>query len=290
VSEASVVVASFRAPALLEACLDSIEVARRGRVLPVVVARRAPADPVRPLIEGREGVSLLEVAGDADVPRLRGAGLAAATSGAWVALTEDHCVAAPDWLDRLLAEPPPGAAAMGGAMGNRRPTVVDWGAYFSEYGFFGAGARAHDPPLLTGANVAYARAVVPDVAAWAGAGAWENVVHDRLHAGGGRLVFRPDALVLQNATYELAAFCRDRYEHGLAFARARLDEGPGAPRALLLAGAPLLPALLGARVARATAPRDRMAFLRALPFTLAFLGAWATGEVVGYLRGPATRE
>ena len=170
----------------------------------------------------------------------------------------------------------------------RRSRVVDWAAYFAEYGFFAperpeakAGA-----PLLTGANIAYKRHVIADVIGWAQEGEWENVAHDRLVAKGSMLRFARTAAIYQNQTYSVASFCVDRYVHGRDYARKRLvEEGP--KRWVLFAASPILPPLLTWRVARASARTRWGTFLRALPATFLFLTAWSVGEAVGYLRGPA---
>jgi hypothetical protein len=221
------------------------------------------------------------------VPRLRGAALAAAGASGWVALTEDHCLATPDWIAELEGAITEETEVVGGGMGNAQPGATEWAAYFSEYGFFAStrspAAAAH--PSLTGANVAYGPRLRERVAAWASQGAWENVIHDRLAAEGVGMRFVPRARVLQNAVYGFLPFCRDRYEHGLAYARDRLTEAGGAGRWLRLASVPLLPFLLTLRVARAAAREDASSFVRALPTTFAFLAAWSVGEGMGYLRG-----
>lgn len=142
-------------------------------------------------------------------------------------------------------------------------------------------------PLLTGANVAYGPRVRADVARRARAGAWEDVIHAELAREGRTLRFVGAARVLQNDTYHFGAFCRDRYDHAVSYARTRLAENPGTSRALRIASTPLLPGVLTARVGRAALREHPGAFLRALPFTVAFLASWAAGEAVGYLRGPA---
>jgi hypothetical protein len=229
---------------------------------------------------------------DVDVPRLRATGLAAAR-GEWVAMTEDHCVADPGWLEALLNAPSADVHILGGRMGNaRRDRATDCGAFFSEYGFFGAThapASAVRAPLVTGANVAYHRSVVAEVARWAGEGSWENVIHDRLHASGRRFRLVPAARVRQNQRYDVTAFCRDRFEHGRDYAGTR---GFGLPlwrRVALLAATPVLPVLLAARIARLTDPEERREFRRALPATLTFLAAWSAGEAAGYLYGGRAR-
>lgn len=281
-----VVVASFRAPELLAACLDSIERARERVPADVWVARPPHAGDVAHLFDGRPWAHLVEAPAGADVPRLRGAGMQAA-GGGWIAVTEDHCVVAPAWLEALSAQTDGSCQLVGGGMGNARSGALNWGAYFSEYSFFSSARPAEEGAVLvTGANALYGPDVSADAAAWAAAGSWEDVIHQRLAEAGVRARFVPGARVLQNTTYRLGAFCVDRYEHGHDYARARLGEHPGASRAVRLLATPLLPLVLAARVGRAAAAESPGAFALALPFTLTFLTAWAVGEAVGYLKGP----
>jgi hypothetical protein len=288
----SVVVASFRSRDVLNSCLAALtpQCERLGAEL--IVARPPEAGDLNLLTHRYQAARVIAAGPGADLPRVRGAGLAAAR-GEFVALTEDHCVADVAWLECLARHAGGDADVVGGAMDTaRRERAIDWAAFFAEYGFFAgqppdtAGAPA--VPLLTGANVAYARRVVADVAAWALDGTWENVVHDRLAARGSVLRFDGAARVSQNLSYQLSAFCADRYRHGRDYARARLAEWGGnrARRWLLAAAAPALPPVLAWRIARRVGrgPRRR-AFAAALPITLAFLAAWSAGEAEGYLRG-----
>ncbi len=286
----SVVVASNRDEELLRACVQSLapQCARAGAEL--IVARAGTPDEVADVAARMPEARFVQTA-HRDIPRLRGAGMAAAR-GEVVAVTEDHCVASDGWLDALVAGMSESADVVGGGMDNARVArAVDWGAYFSEYGFFAPMRETSrgGPPLLTGANVAYRRPVVADVTAWAQAGEWENTAHGRLAERGSRMAFAPKAAIYQNKSYGFASFCVDRYEHGRDYARTRLTESPSANRWTLAAASPLLPALLTYRVGRA-ASRGRVGtFVRALPATFAFLTAWSVGELVGYLRGPVPR-
>ena len=282
----SVVVASFRDLAVLDACLASLrdQCRAHGAELLVVRGVREPADA---LARVTAGCRLIAADATDGIPALRGRGIAAA-SGEWVAVTEDHCVADAGWVGALLAAGGPGADVLGGAMGNaQRARRTDCGAFFSEYGFFGAVVRAgpSGPPLVTGANAAYHRRVVPDVADWALTGSWENVIHDRLFAAGHPFRLVPDARVRQNLRYDLAAFAVDRFEHGRDYAATRGKRLPGWRRAVLAAATPLLPLVLARRIVRAVDPGERPYFARALPATLTFLAAWAAGEATGYLFG-----
>ena len=286
----SVVVASNRSRALLDACLASLLPQCRRTNAQLIVARAAPAPEIETLRGAIPGASFVPAPVSATIPQLRALGMAEAT-GDIVALTEDHCVADDAWVETLLQLANDPADVIGGGMGNaQQDRAVDWAAYFAEYGFF-ADTRPEPPhgtqPLLTGANVAYKRHVVHDVVEWARAGEWENVAHHRLLSQGSALRFVRSAAIYQNKTYRLTEFCVDRYEHGRDYARKRLAEEPGARRWTLLLASPLLPPLLTWRVARAAAAGRWPTFLRALPATFLFLTAWSIGECVGYLLGAA---
>lgn len=286
----SVVVASPRRRAVLDACLASLVPQCAAQQAELLVARPGDSADLAAPAADHPGVRVVPVAGVADVPRLRGAGLAAAR-GTIVLLTEDHCVPAPDWVATLGAHAQHADVVGGGMDNGRRERAIDWGAYFSEYGFFDAESAGADADgasrrrLITGANVAYARRVVDQAATWMREGAWENVVHDRLAAAGAVLRFVPAARVAQDLHYAFAPFVRDRYEHGRDYARTRLREAGAGGRWLRVATAPLLPALLTWRVARGAGGARPRAFARALPFTVAFLAAWSAGELAGYVRG-----
>jgi GT2 family glycosyltransferase len=284
----SVVVASNRDKTLLHACLGSLLGQCQRLKAELVVARAGVSSEVSALGKTYPSVRFIAAPADATIPQLRAIGMGQA-SGDIVALTEDHCIADENWVEALTQSAHGDADVVGGGVDNaRRARVVDWAAYFAEYGFFSMDRpeRPDGAPLLTGANIAYKRHVIADVIGWAQEGEWENVAHTRLVARGSMLRFARTAAIYQNQSYSLAAFCADRYEHGRDYARKRLVEEPEASRWFLFAASPLLPALLTWRVARASARNRLGTFVRALPATMLFLTAWSVGEAVGYLRGP----
>lgn len=291
VTALSVVVASFRSRPVLEASLAELLPQCARTDVEVILARLSALDDLASLSAEHPEVRIVAAPEGADLPGIRGAGLAAA-SGRLVALTEDHCLPGGDWVETLMGHVGGSDDVVGGAMENgRQARALDWGAYFAEYGFFAGGATDQaSAPALTGANVAYDRRVVDRVAQWALDGAWENVIHARLAASGATLRFDPALRVAQGLSYMLPAFCRDRYEHGRDYARTRLAEEPAALTARWLRAitAPILPPILVWRIARRALRADqRAAFAAALPFTFTFLAAWSLGEAVGYVRGPA---
>jgi len=284
----SVVVASNRDLSLLDGCLRSLEPLTTRNGIQLIVARAArPASSMPRLAEQFPFATFLEAPRESSIPCLRGLGLLHA-SGRATAVTEDHCIASPDWLDRLSAAIG-SADVVGGSMDNAQRGSVNWGAYFSEYGLFSPTRpeRFGGLPLLTGANVAYVERVRARVASWAAQGWWENRIHARLHEDGYSLRFARDARVLQNSQYQLLSFCRDRFQHGRNYAQTQGETQPLAWRVARATSAPMLALVLTARVARASAALHRGAFARALPFTIAFLASWSAGEAAGYLSASA---
>lgn len=281
----TVVLCSLRARPIVEAALASLVPQCHRAGVQLVVARRATEPDESWIARVAPGCLVVPCPPEDDVPRIRGRGLGHVT-GDWVALTEDNCIADPEWLARLGKHFTRGAAVIGGTMGNAATArAIDAGAFFAEYGFFGPGNREKPAVVATGANVAYPRELVPRVAEWALAGAWEDLIHSRLAAEGVRFDLAPDAVVRQQLRYTLAGFARDRFEHGYDFATVRARGFAPFQRVVWAAGAGLLPGILAARIWRSTGRHQPRAFVRALPFTIAFLTAWASGEAVAYLRG-----
>lgn len=285
----SVVLASCRPQAVAESSIRSLS-AQCERVGAELIVARPGTDGTDAFPVGLARGRVVRCDPGASLPTLRAAGLGAAT-GDWVALTEDNCVASGGWLEALAGAATPAVDILGGVMGNARcERAIDWGAFFAEYGFYGASRPApRDGELvpMTCANVAYSRAVLPEVIAVSLAGEWEDSIHARLAARGARFDLVPAARVDQQLSYRLGEFCRDRFIHGRTYATVRNGHlGIGARCGLVLA-IPALPVVLAWRVWLSAGRASPGAFGRALPATLAFLGAWSLGEAVGYLRGRA---
>jgi hypothetical protein len=96
----SVVVASCREVPVLEACLDALLPQCREVEAEVVVARVAAAGQLSALTRAYPTVRFVSVPREATIAELRAAGMAEA-EGDVVALTEDHCMMAPDRLTEL---------------------------------------------------------------------------------------------------------------------------------------------------------------------------------------------
>ena len=279
----SVVLASCRPAPLMAAAVSRLLPQFRSIGVELIVARVGDSRPDSDAI--LEGCRLVRCPSGATIPVVRGTGLAAAT-GDLVLLTEDNCVVRPDWVERLVAGFTPDADVVGGVMANAQSErSIDAAAGFTEYGFYGPFQKAGAVPALACANVAYHRRVVADVVSWSLAGQWEAGIHGRLAQQGVQFRLVTDAVVEQNVQHQVGTFCRNRYQHGRDYAVLRSSHLGSVKRFVLACATPLLPAVLTWRVWRRSgrsAPRE---FLRALPFTLTFFGAWSAGEAAGYFRG-----
>ena len=275
-------VASTRSAELVAQTLAALRPQCQRLGAAIVVAR--PAHSTQTLDHDLgDNVRVVAAPTDATLPVVRGTGLANADAD-WVALTEDNCLPDPRWLETLLAAAHPGLAVVGGGMGNALDgRLIDWAAYFAEYGFYGPERTSNVEHLVTDANVMYARQVVGRVSAWALAGSWEDDIHLRLHQEGARFGFAPAAIVRQNEPQRFLPFCANRFDHGRQFAAVRAGKIGRAERLARAMTTPLLPVVLLARIARAAGAASPSAFLRAMPITLAFLASWGAGEFSGYL-------
>ncbi len=286
----SVVIASFREVETLLRCVDSLDAQCRFLGAELIIARAGDADDLARIRARVPWATVLPAPSGARIPYLRGLGIGAAP-GPPVAVTEDHCLAAPDWLEQLVDQMTESCDLIGGGMANfPGSSVIDWAAYLADYGFYSFARPPAAPgslPLITAANVAYSHRVAPEVAAWAIAGAWEDVVHNRLAEQRREYRFVPGIRVFHAYHYRFREFWRNRFSHGYDYGRSRLAEPPHPPRLVLLGMTPLLPFVLAWRIGRSAAGEDLGAFLLALPIMLAFLTGWAAGEVAGYLAGAA---
>lgn len=282
----SIVVAAREAPPSLAECLDAIAAQLDGEETELVVVHAA-GEAAPPFAARAVGpAQLVEGPRGARVPELWEAGIGA-TTGPLVVLTSAHCVPDKDWLAALRAAHGPGVAAVGGAIElDPGSGVVAWAIYFCRYSRFMLPFARADAQDLAADNASYTRAALEGIPGWRGRGFWEASIHAEMRRQGHRLVLDPAVVVQARPSHGALGFARQRFVHGLAFARRRgLDPGR---RLLMIAAAPLIPTVLAARIARHVLARrrHRARLLAAAPLLALFLGAWTAGEALGYVAGP----
>lgn len=259
----------------------------QAEVAEVVVVSAAAVDAG--LVAGLPRVRFQQAPGAASVFELRSLGVAVA-QGDWLALTEDHCTAAPGWARSLLDAHAAGHAVVGGPV----EAAADLGLYLRalhlcEY-------VEHMPPLpdgmtaiLSGLNVSYRRDALEACRETWRQAFYENEVHETLLARGHSLHRASAALVTARLAFAPTRAARHLYAGGRRFGERRA-RGTAARRRALRLLAPGVPIVLLARLF-GTLARRRPGWLplalAALPYETALIGAWSLGEARGYWsRGP----
>ena len=287
----SIVVASHNARASAADCLESIR-RQAGSETEVLVVDNSTDGTADVLRERFPELPLLRLPPSALIPELWAAGIRA-SHGDLVAITTAHCVPCERWMATMLDALAGPAAGVGGAIDNDpEGTAVDWAVYFCRYAAYMPPVREGFAAEIAGDNAAYKRRAIDACAGVWRDGFWEAAVHAELRQAGERLWLAPAALVCHKRSFDFAGFLRQRFVHGMRYGRDRRREIGGAGRWLRALTSPLIPAVLLFRIVRQVRRKRRHGkeLARALPFVLAFLAAWTSGELIGTLRGSPSRD
>jgi glycosyltransferase involved in cell wall biosynthesis len=286
---ASVVIASIVGPPFIDDCLRSIERQAHALDAEVIVVACGTAEYARRLQQSFPWIQVVHRAQRETVPELRRAGVEHA-QGDVVAIIEEHCLADSDWLRRAVEAHASGdwGAVGGPVLDHAYPRLRDWVVYFCEYNGYLPPWQAGEVTDLNGANIVYRRDVLLEHKALLGSGYWEASLHPRLLAKGIKFRSIPDMTVRHRGPFNYGYYLQQRYWFSRAFAGHRAKNLPAAKRLMYLLAAPLIPALLLARMAgRVYQKRCRMnKFIESLPLVIPALAVYVAGEWVGYLAGP----
>lgn len=220
---------------------------------------------------------------------LRTCGVGAAR-GRLVAITEDHCVPGPDWVEQIVAAHRNPPLAIGGPVEKITPDgLLNWSVYLLDYLRYSPPVTEGETHELTDLNVSYKMSALEEIRP-----VWEEEfhepnVHAALEARGGTLWMAPQLMVRQRRALTLDHALWDRFAFGRLFGSTRVRGVPTGKRLVYAALTPLLPVLLTVRLFRHVLHkrRHRLVFAGALPFILLLAAAWACGECTGYLTGRA---
>ena len=287
-SSVSIVIASIVGAPFLDRCLASLEAQARARDAEVIVVLHGTEQDAGRVAEAFPWVTVIYRKLRETVPSLRRHGVERA-AGEIIAVIEEHCTAAPDWLDRIvesLADDRYGA--VGGAIHDddyRR--LRDWLVYFVEYNGWLPPAPRRSVAQLNGANIAYRRRHLTDHVQLLDDGYWEVTLHPRLLAAGVEFLSVPEMVVRHTGPFNLGYYLQQRYWFSQAYAGARAQASGIVRRVIFMLTAPLLPIVLWVRMTlRVLRKRRRVVqYLMIQPLLLAALTALAAGEFVGYTLG-----
>lgn len=281
----SVVVASIYSHSVLKKCLDSI-LTNDCENLEIIVAHNCTADePLADLIAEYANVSFIEFAKKATLPILWAAGIAR-SSGKIVAVTDSSCVVAENWISEILAAHQSDSPIVGGAVEmSESKSLVDWAAYFCEYGQFMLPLAAGAVQVLPGNNISFKRDVLEKNKQFVENGFWKTYLCQQLQAEGIELISAPAMLVYYAKSFELVPFLVRRFHHGRCFAGMRIEQATVFKRALYAFGTILLPAVFFVRIIAPVLQKRRFVreFLLSLPISILAILFWSFGETCGYL-------
>jgi glycosyltransferase involved in cell wall biosynthesis len=285
----SVVIASKVGAPFIDDCLTSLEQEAKTLAAEVIVVACGSADYAARMRRQFPWVRVIHRAGREGVPVLRRCGVEQAT-GDIVAVIEEHCLAANNWLHKALAAHRGGdyGAVGGPVVDSAYQRLRDWVVYFCEYNGSLPPAPDGEVSTLNGANIAYRRQVLMGHKHLLGDGYWEASLHPTLLADGVKFLSVPDMVVHHRGPFDFGYYLRQRYWFSRAFAGARAKALPTSRRLAYLVAAPLVPAILLARMAlHVWQKRCHVGkFVRSFPLLVPALTVFVAGEWVGYLAGP----
>ena len=283
----SIVIASIVGPPFIDDCLASVEQQAKSCGAEVIVVACGTTDYARRIARKFPWVKVVHRATRETVPDLRRHGVERAT-GKIIAIIEEHCVAAPDWLPRAIATHAGGDYGVvgGPVVDHAYERLRDWVVYFCEYNNYLPPWRDGEWHDLGSANIAYSRSVLLKYKELLGVGYWEATLHPRLLADGVKFRSAPEMVVHHRGPFDYGYYLQQRYWFSRAFAGAR--KLPFSHKMAYFVAAPVVPFLLLARMAQRVRRRNCRVqkFAQAMPLMIPALFVYVAGEFVGYLAGP----
>ncbi len=243
------------------------------------IARRYPA------------VKLIPCPATMSLPEMRAAAFDM-SRGELIAVTEDHCVPRPGWLNiasAAFADADGDIVAIGGSVENGvTDTGFDWATFLCEYSYFSPPVVEGQTEVLPGMNVVYRRSALEAVPASAlREGFWETTVHHLLLAAGGRFLSLNELKMYHCKKFSVGLFLGQRFLYSRYYAGIRFPRHALSKRIAATAATAALPPLLLWRMTGAARKKGlNSEFVRALPGLALMVLVWSVGEGYGYLAGP----
>lgn len=259
-----------------------------GITAEVIVADCCGDATARMVAEQFPGVDFTQFAERKTIPELRAFGMLRA-KGEIVAITEDHCIAPPDWYMQILRAHEQDCQAAGGAIENAATErIIDWAVFFCEYLRYMNPIHEGMTWDIPGNNASYKRPALEAMHDLLVGGYWEGFWHARLKERNLPMYSSPAMIILHKKNFGFLEFLSQRYHYGRSYAGMRNEICTPAKRLFYILFSPLLPPLLVYRMARLSFAKKRFEkeLIRSIPFLLIFSCFWALGEWMGYVFGP----
>lgn len=290
----SVVIVAHNGQTELNSCLKAL----KNQYLPedpvtceIIVAGCLDDELKKSISGGYPDVKLLQTVSPLSVPALRSIGIKA-SKGDIIALLEDHCYPANDWIQTILSNHQKGYLVVGGAVENSLVgSTIDWAVYFFEYSVFMNPVSEGTTTALPGNNVSYRRSAMKYFEDLLEQNLWESFWHRRLVENDVIIYATPDMIVYHNRPFRIQRFWYLSYIHGCNHAVASTGRS-NFKKLLWVILAVFLPFILTFRAGRRILKKQRYLkeFIKAAPIILWFYIGWTVGELMGTVTGRAISE
>ncbi len=284
----SVVIASKVGAPFIDDCIESL--ANQENAPPhEIIMVDCHGEETRKRIASRfPSVHLIAQDPPRSVPDLRRTGVQAAT-GEIIAILEEHCLAAGDWMATIAAAHAGPCVAVGGTVLDcNYSRLRDWITYFTEYNAYMPPVPSGQVSSLPGNNIAFKRESLQKHLAELTQGYWEAYLYAKLYEEKAILLSEPKMAVVHRGPFDYGYYLHQRYLFSRAFAGARRVVLPLSRRIIYAIASPVLPALLlGRMAARVWKKKCHVAkFVECIPLLVPVTVVYILGELAGYLFGP----
>ena len=285
----SVVVASKVGAPFVDYCLTSLAEQSRTQNAEIIVVAAGESSYAARLAEDYPWAQVIHSTQATQIPAMRRVGVEAARAP-YVAIIEEHCSAAPDWLAKALAalESGPYGAAGGPIVDYDYGRLRDWVVYFLEYHGALPPAPQGETTNLNDANIAYPRQVLVEHLDLLNDGYWPMTLHPTLLGKGVKMLSAPDMIVHHRGPFNFGYYLGQRFLFSRAYAGVRANTQPATRRFAYIVLAPLVPFMMLARISSIVLRKGRRIpqFLATLPLLTVALVVMVAGEWLGCVAGP----
>ena len=285
----SVVIATTHAWPFLKRCLDILLPQCKALGAEILIGDSTGKSLPDPLPECYRKIRYILLPG-ASVFDLR-ARATADSRGEIVAWTEDHCLPAPDWCEKICAahQRNPDAEIVGGAVGNgSRDNPMDWANFLCTFGPFVAPIER--PPRKRApavANLSIKRRAIPSGPIRAG---FIEIACEARLLSAGRVRFDDSIQVTHFQSWGFWRTFAAHFHNGRSTTGLLVDTMPAWKRFRQIMICFLMPAELMRTSVTPLLGKVRVPWSRHLPFMFALAVAFSAGELVGLVRKGAGRS
>jgi glycosyltransferase involved in cell wall biosynthesis len=207
-----------------------------------------------------------------------------------ILFTDPDIVAAPDWIEKLLAAYDATSAPIAGAVASVQRNWLGLGIHLAKFDLWLPGGEPRTVPIAASVNFFCPRNLLDDAGGFNG----REMIGDTLLSWelirrGNTLRFAPDAIVYHDHRSTFPELLRERFVRGTDFARLRAQrENWSVLWTCAILFATIFPLRLIKLVARVFGACLRshclLDFIKTLPVIAAGHAAWLTGETTQYWR------